>query len=253
MDVFDNLKQQYNLMFNITKDRLVYHSEISKEFIGMCLYLTIFENCGACINLIENQFGSSIEVLIRNLLEANIDLMNLREDTIYLKFLQVNDLKQEIALLKNCKKNPNNEYIRSVYEKYKNIDDEIAKLEKEKKDIIEQLDAKYGKIIKNQKYFTIISKFKIGNQEDIYDSIYNLLCRYSHNNLSSLMGRHLYLDCKIQSFKRIEQSDYNLYCEVISVIIMESLENIYKILNIEEDEELKEVKRLRERFVKIFE
>lgn len=258
MEILDNLKQQYDLIYKITASNLIYHGENSKELYGMSLYSTILENSYACIKLIKSQLNTPIGIILRSLLEASIDLANLADDENYLKVLSISSLKQQIRLLNQCKKEGlNNKFLTSIYNEYgeDGINNMIKDFKDEQEKCFEFLQKNYDKDIKNINQINIEYKFEKANATEIYKSVYNILCRDTHNNLGSLVSRNIYTengsDYKIQIFKQINQLDYNAYCDSLSGMLMEALEDIYKILNIKEDENFKKVRELRNKSVKI--
>ena len=229
MEVFDILKQLHKLTEKITINNLEYIEEDERHFVGMSLYLTIFEDCTACIVLMELQYRTAIAVILRNALEAYADLKNLEKNANYLKDILANEYYENITFSNKCLKY--NDFRKSIYKEYEkdeNFNKNIIKMKEER--------------IKNQ----ISKKFQNADMGDTYDIIYNALCKESHNNLSVLEERHLGRDNTIQGFKSLRQVDNKLYCFAMSEMLAGALQNIYKILDMKEDEDFKKILELRD-------
>ena len=53
----------------------------------LCLYCTIYEDCFSCLMLIKEHLLTAISHILRNMLEAFVDFINLNNDESYLPLL----------------------------------------------------------------------------------------------------------------------------------------------------------------------
>ena len=181
--------QHYSL--EITFDK---KDSVDRNIIA--LYGSIIELTGSCIILVDKKMISAVPILLRSILEAYVDLINLINDPKYAHNLEVSYLKEWLRLLQQAKKGKN-QYLKQISEA-DTLDDSI-------KDWTEQKE----KLNKDgYKALTKENKFKLAGLEDEYYSIYNSLCSDSHNNLRSLMGRHIEFDD--EEFSLVFYKDYSL-------------------------------------------
>ena len=129
----------------------------------IALFLTIIEIAKSINILLKNLAHISIPMLIRNMLEAYVDLNNLIKDQDYKFVMYSSYLKEQKRFLENNKIYP--EMLKDVKDLLKNINitnDEIK----------------------------FISRFKEAGLQKIYISLYNKLCRETHNNINCLVERY---------------------------------------------------------------
>lgn len=145
----------------------------------IALYGSILELTGASILLIDRRLITGVPILLRAILEAYVDLVNLIENARYGYNLEVAYLKEWLKLLEEAKTGKN-EYLADL-NKEKTLNSTIAKWADEKR----KLEAKGYRALK------IEGKFRLAGMEKEYRSVYNLLCNDAHNNLLALVGRHI--------------------------------------------------------------
>jgi len=146
---------------------------------AMALYGSIIELTGSIIILLDRGMASGVPILLRAILEAFVDLVNLTRTAQYGYYLEVSYIKEWLKILDEAKLGKN-EYLASITALL-TLDETIAKWRKEKA----KLEAKGFHALK------IEQKFKQADMEKEYRSIYNILCSDSHNNLRSLIDRHI--------------------------------------------------------------
>jgi hypothetical protein len=155
----------------------------------MALYATIYEQVEAAIVLYEAKRYNGAILILRPILEANVDLINLITHPGYVGFLEWEHAEQLRKLISHGigGKNP---FLQGY------ADNPLAnRRHKELKKEIKALEAKgYGKQL-------ILQKFKKAGMEEEYQSAYNMLCSESHNNIRSLNERHI---------ERVSENDFRL-------------------------------------------
>jgi hypothetical protein len=148
----------------------------------MALYGSIIELTGSSIILVDRKLIAGVPILLRAILEAYVDLLNLVRDPKYGYQLHFGYVKEWLKLLDEAKTGKS-EYLMAI-SKDAALDGTIAEWKAQK----DKLEAA------GYKGLTIEGKFKAAGMEKEYRSIYNSLCSDSHNNLRSLIGRHIEVD-----------------------------------------------------------
>jgi hypothetical protein len=87
----------------------------------------------------------------------------------------------------------------------------------------------------------IYERFELAELQNLYTSVYCLLCRESHNNLRSLKKRHLTQeddDFILDYFKEWEKSDLAMYIDSIAGITVGAVKECHKLFNSEAHESI---------------
>ncbi len=232
----DNLK----LIKEITKE-LTFSKDNMQHLFSISLFCTIYENSTACLVLINNKIYSAIPVMLRNILEAHIDLIILSKKEDYYYDMAASYLKERNKILKlSCQPNYSNEYLECLKSK-DDIQEKYVNSKKDYEDLIE----------KGYKALSLKDKFKKADSMDLYLSIYNLLCQDSHNNISSLSNRHFNKQTmEIEIFQNFDKSVLDPYIDSLNGILITSCQLLANILNIDIDKKLestiKELNKFRE-------
>jgi hypothetical protein len=185
----------------------------------IALYGSILELTGACILLIDRRLVTGAPILLRAILEAYVDLVNLIENARYGYNLEVAHLKEWLKLLNEAKIGKN-EYLADI-SKEPNLDSTIAKWTDEKR----KLEAK------GYRALMIEDKFRLAGMEKEYRSIYNSLCSDAHNNLQALVGRHIereQADFSIVVYKAYTPQDSAHYVGINAEILMRATERVHE-------------------------
>ncbi|TCV84518.1 MULTISPECIES: DUF5677 domain-containing protein [Methylomonas] len=144
----------------------------------MSLYGSIVELVGSILILMNNNGKLGIRSLFRTFLETYVEFQNLAQDPKYGYYIDANDLKEWLKVLRVAagNKNPYLADIADMPNISSVIRDKEQQLQKLKQSGYEPLD--------------IRSKFKRAGMEEEYFSIYNFLCTESHSNKRALIERH---------------------------------------------------------------
>jgi hypothetical protein len=144
----------------------------------MSLYGSLIELVGCILILIDNNGKLGIRPLFRTFLETYVEFLNLAQDPEYGYYIEANDLKEWLKVLRNSRdtKNP---YLADI--------GTMSNLSSVIRDKEEQL-----KELKKMGYepIGIQSKFNRAGMEEEYFSLYNFLCTESHSNMRALIDRH---------------------------------------------------------------
>ena len=207
------------------------------------LYGTIIENASSCFILFEKNHFTSIPILLRNMLEAYVDLKNIKLDNNYSYSMNLSFLIQKKKLLTNIIKNSNktDHHSKKIIE-FKNA---LSATEKH----IESLIKDGHKIYKIDKRF---DKAKI---LDLYETLYNILCQESHNNISMLEKRHVIktgeeID-KVVYFRNISIDEKYQLIHFITWLLMLSFREIQEYFNLKETIHTINVAELADKFSEI--
>ncbi len=186
-------------------------------------YGSIFELTGSCISLIQNELFISIPIVLRSILEAQVDLVNLINDPEYGYTLRFSFLNESLKLFDEAQNG--NDLLEDIATT-PNFDENHLNFKREK----DLLKSKGYKLLTNEQ------KFKKAGMMTEYNSIYNRLCCDSHNNLSALGKRHLRSeedDISVVFYKTPKTVDIIFYIAIITEIFIKSAELIHDFFNTE--------------------
>ena len=176
------------------------------------LYGYVLELTGSACVLIRNNVSIAVPILLRSVVEANLDLVNLYSDRSYGNHLHASELKEWIKVLKEAKQteNPFLSHLHACSQ----VGGTLAELESELKEL---KDKGYPPLRPEEKFD------KAGSQE-VYKSVYNKLCCHSHANLRALQSHHLTIASDGGDFS------INLYPPVDFDVILPYIDSFCSIL-----------------------
>jgi len=224
------LEDKYNAIIT-SENVLEYNSNDIRSIIALGFNSRIIENTQAIIILLQKQnLESTVNIILRNTLEAIIDLDNLANIDGYLDYLAYLDIKDRLRL--------SNKY---YLEQLMRDDIQEYNARKEKLQIGSEISEKRLKDKYNGKFCyngkksnnindTVYFKFYLSESLDTYDTMYYILCGDSHNNLSSIEKSYIDNSMQVKPFKLIEIDEIDRICETLEIILDKSIELINKIL-----------------------
>lgn len=166
----------------------------------VALYCSIVEYSETTIFLIDNNRIVGVPHIIRSLLEAHVDLLNLASDQKYGYFMEANYKYEWLKLLKEAQKRKNPTLVDLYLNPSIDIDKEVKKVES----MLQEYKDNGARPL-NQ-----FQKFEKAGLEGSYRSIYNLLCSESHNNLRALIHRHISINEKTNRFEVVIFENWTL-------------------------------------------
>lgn len=146
---------------------------------------SIIQYTDAIVNLIENNKLIAIPPILRSILEAYVELLNLCKHENYTYVLTSNHLRQKIKKIEVTFKEPDNPFLQHTIEYYEDIGSEIKSLRKQKGKIDEHL-SNFDidiRVIKN--------RFDLAGIKNAYVGIYGQLCEDTHNEIMKVESRYL--------------------------------------------------------------
>lgn len=226
-----DLETKFNSVIeNINLKSLIYSSTDTKKILALGFVCRIIENTQALIILLrEGNLFSSISPILRNTLEAIIDLDNLINVDGYVEYLKYLQVDKTLSL-------SNKNYFKRLYiEKNFNYKELRSDYEVQAKSLENEILTKYGKKYLN-KYGnidrTIYFKFKISKSLDTYDSMYYLLCNDTHNNISSIEQNYINQNMEVSIFNEISADEEDIICQTSIYILNDLLDRIYILFDI---------------------
>ncbi len=227
--MLNKLKTLFELP-RFTIPKLVCNPKNPTHRYGVAIYATLIEYARSSIVLFEQNSPWGVESILRSMLEAYFDLVNLHNAPDYYKRLEVNSSLQAGRLEKEII-NASNPYVPEVTQEIPKID-------------FQSLIQANG-----MGETKIYEKMKLANSEDVYRSIYWLLCQESHNNLFVLVERHFETDAEgnvtgIKIFKL--RDDQRAIIDAVAGMLTNSMELIGDILAVDLKEEAAEAKKILE-------
>ncbi|MGO7989213.1 DUF5677 domain-containing protein [Rhizobium leguminosarum] len=154
--------------------KVKYNKTISSDLLLLSLYATIIEQIDSIIVLRQNGISSGVDVILRAVLEAYVDLKNLAAEPGYGDAMMSEYHKQWIKLAEAGLKG-GNPYLASF-----DGNAEAAK----------RLAHHRAEAAKLPLPLSMFDRFELAGLVNEYRSIYNSLCNESHNNVRALINRH---------------------------------------------------------------
>ncbi|ANV25573.1 MULTISPECIES: DUF5677 domain-containing protein [Rhizobium/Agrobacterium group] len=151
------------------------NNEVHRTLIS--LYSTIIELTNAALHIRQAGGYTGMDILLRSVLEAHVDLINLANDGGYLRVMVAAYHKEWIKLADDGVKGEN-----PFLAYFKDSPEALEKLQHHR--------AQLAELKKSGHIPTNLEKFQWAGMEHEYRSIYNSLCNESHNNLRALTSRH---------------------------------------------------------------
>jgi len=225
-------------LFEIIKSRtgrIKFNKKHPQQLCAVCLYGTIFEISLACLTLLKDErTHAAIPILLRNLMEAYIDLINLVKCPEYVLVMNANYLEQKRRLFNAAINDGHENPFFEPFAEYEKLDDDYNEIKEDLKDWkehgIEPIDVK--------------QRFRRAGMKNQYAPIYMLLCSHSHNNIDALEKRHIKKsngDYQVHCFKRWEEKELLPFLSHISIILFDSLKLIGKLLEISDRLDISEI------------
>ncbi len=207
-----------------------------QQLYCICLHGTVLETASACITLLKANECSALPVLLRSLLEAYVDLVNLCRCPEYIFRMQAAFLNEQSRVLKVAiDSGDTNPYLEALAAE-SGIHDHAQKVEK---DLHELKTRGLGPL-------KIKERFEKAELTEMYESVYALLCQHSHNNLNILERRHLEIsndDHRVAYFRPWDREAISPYVDTIAGALVDSLRNLTELLKIQKDINLENVEK----------
>ena len=177
-EFINKLERTFNdIISEIDAKNIKYKSNDIKGITALGYYSKVIEGVKAIIILLkENNIESAIQPIYRSILEALVDLNNIKNIDGYIDYLFYLDCDNRF---KATKKNFFSELL---------MEQDVVKIKEDRNQLKKFIKAQYGdKFFNKGKINTSIKfKFELSKNIDTYDSLYWLLCSDSHNNMSSI-------------------------------------------------------------------
>jgi hypothetical protein len=201
-----------------------------QSIYAISLYASIVEYSRGCLTLLRNEDLICLPPLIRSMLEAHVDLINVTNDADYAYVMQATYLKDNLDMYKAAKREPDNPYLISIAQ-LADLDERVSQTQKELNEVKGKAQ-KFGKEIPK-----IRERFKLAGLLPIYPVIYKLLCQDTHNNPNSLFLRHLEENgegINVTFFRKREVSEVAAVLDAMFAVLVGALASIRKHFNISE-------------------
>ena len=219
--IFQFLKEAYNNSYEYIKC-LKFDKKHGLHLNIISLYGSIIELTSNCIILYDNGHFTSIPIIVRSILEAYVDLINLIKYPTYGYSMDLEYYYQWISLIEEALKKEN-PYLNLMAKSYL-TNKALEKFKAEKK----KLECKgYRKL-------HVSERFEKAEMTKEYKSVYNLLCCPTHNNIRSLIDRHCEVekdDFIVVLHKNRTMQDEVANIDILSGILIDSTYRIHKFLN----------------------
>lgn len=200
---------------------------------AMCLHGRIVELASAMLALLKSHDLAGIPHLLRGQLEAFADLKNLVASADYLYRMEAAQLNEQIRVYETAL-GPNPPPVLGMLTESSETPTSLAAA----KARLEKLKKEGRGPLKIRKRF---SKAKLAAE---YDSLYALLCRHSHNNLSALEERHVARSgehYELQIFQGDPPDDLVMFLDISLKVAIQSLGLALQLLDAEQEPEYQQL------------
>ncbi len=217
----DFLGWLHDLCLDLSK-QLRFEKTHAFHFALVSLYGSLIELVGCILILMRNNGKLGVPPLFRTFLETCVEFHNLVRDPQYGYFMEANDAKEWLRVLKSAKdtKNP---YLAAI-STLPDLPEIITKKEQELQEL------------KKQGYepTDIRTRFKRANMPEEYQSIYNFVCAESHSNKRALINRHADMASskfEIVYYKNDPDEMYLMYTDAAAGLLVAATLSIHENLN----------------------
>jgi hypothetical protein len=171
--------------------------------LSACLFLTIGELYIAVLGVLRSRAQSHAPVLVRSMLEAFADLLNLVADSSYTDQMRFDNADQMLKTFGGFQ-----EALKDDKDALKKLGEWIAR----ERAILDETKAK------GYKSLTISERFKRAELVEEYATGYRFFCSFSHSDINTLLARHA--DTKhlrftdalpIETLKSVLSTSINIY------------------------------------------
>ena len=220
-EMMDFLKRAYTEVEKHAS-QLTINKNKPQHLFALALYIKLFELTASCLILIAFKVTTGLPILIRGVLEAYVDLINLCKDPTYINFMQASYFKEWLRILNEAatSQNPN---LRGTAQ-LKTLPYKIKFMQTEREGLKQ----------KGYKVLSVEDRFKKAEMGAEYRSTYNILCCYSHNNMRSLVDVNTNADGEISliiSDKASSIKDIPYYVELLCDYFINASCQIHKFLD----------------------
>lgn len=200
------------------------------------LYGTMLELHGSICVLIREDIAVGVPILLRTVVEANLDFTNLANDKKYGYHLRAAESKEWIKILREARKG-DNPFLAGIaatpnlYQTLSEWEAEFAKLKQEG----------YSPLRQNE-------KFAKASLDPVYKSVYNFLCCHSHNNLRALVSRHVNIspdetEFNVEYYAPLDMDGLLPYVDSLCGIVVSATETIHRLLDTGAGEDVLKLKK----------
>jgi hypothetical protein len=204
---------------------LRYKTGDEQQMFATTIYCAVLELSVNIFELIKENRYYTVPILLRTLLEAHADLINVSKDKTYPDKLFASYWAQKRRFLDDALKFPEDPF----FQKIVSMEDAIETLDEETKKLKE----------KGIKPVYAGEKFHSADLGAIKASVYWYLCQHTHNNLSILEDKHVkVLDGRfgLEVFRDIAEKDKLRYIDTLASIWIESSKIIHEFLRSEKSQ-----------------
>lgn len=173
------LKDAFIQLFETTfrrADEIKFDKRENVDNTLMALYGTIIEQSGSVVFLIKNDYYGGMEAILRSVLEAYIDVINLDRNDKYLDQLLLELYASKKKVGEQAAKG--NRWLTGM--NTKEVADKHAEW-------VEKYDALFATA---KPHLNKFDRFDLAGEAETYRTVYMTLCDEAHNNAIALTGRH---------------------------------------------------------------
>lgn len=218
MHMIDYLKRLHDDALRLLP-RIKFDKHHALHFALLSLYGSLIELAGCILILMDNRGRLGVPSVFRTFLETYVELHNLVRDANYGYYIDANDAKEWLRVLKAARdgKNP---YL-TGYAALPNLPEIIAKYEDELANFK----------TRGFQPLSIRDRFQRADMLDEYESFYNFLCAEAHSNKRALIGRHAEIgagDYDLVVYKNAPDAEYIEYLDSAAGLLVSATVSIHE-------------------------
>jgi hypothetical protein len=174
------LEELFQAVYSSTRE-LRFHNKSRQHILAVALHGTVLELAASIITVLKRRFGTGGWVLLRSLLEAYVDLVNITAEPAYDEFMHAAFLDQQRRTLSTAHEQGS---AHAFLGTLGNDSDAVAHLVWVKSELRRLKD-------KGVCPLKVRERFKRAGKLEWYEGPYSILAQQSHNNLSAIQERHV--------------------------------------------------------------
>lgn len=215
------LKEVHNRAVELSS-QLSFDKKHPLHLQSVSLYGSILELSSSIAILTKDGPKTGVPIVLRSLLEAVVDLVNLCEEPTYGYYLEAREASDWVNFL-GAAAHGNNPYL-----------DQVAEAPGLKESLEKHKEKLAGLKSKGYSPLQIKSKFKKAGMESEYATIYAELCTHSHNTIRALRKRHVEVaddGFNVVFYRLTTLDEIEHYLGMSVELLVQATERLHKLLN----------------------
>jgi hypothetical protein len=200
-----------------------FSNSVPQQVLALCLYCSIIELCSSTLILIQRRQFIGVPLLIRSMYEADVDLVNILNDSDYFKSLYATYLTKMTGVIQQAHNSESPGFMKAA-----GGIEEMRAFLREKNNELKSLKRDGHKPLQMK------DRFCRAKLDEEYISSYAYLCRYSHNDIVALQNRHLRTvgdEPELKVFNEIGLQDETHLIDLADAVLLRASERVHRFFD----------------------